>query len=103
MQIAAQHSETVGQRARVGVEKRLLFYGITLHAAHVAPGHVEHAALVVAHLADSGLTIRNGTAVAAGIAAHPVAIELVVQLALTDILVDDVAKGGHKTEPLSLF
>ena len=103
MQVAAQHSETVGQRARVGMEERFLFDGIALHSAHVAPGHVEHATLVVAHLADARLTIGNGTAVSAGVAAHPVAIELLVQIALTDILVDDVAKGRHRIEPLPLF
>ena len=96
MQIAAQHSETVGQRARVGVEERLLLDGIALHSAHITPGHIEHSSLVVAHFADAGLTIGNGTAVTAGVAAHPVAIQLLVQIALTDILVDDVAKGRHK-------
>ena len=100
VQIAAQHSETVGQCARVGMEERLLLDGIALHSAHISPGHVERAALVVAHFADSGLTIGNGTAVTAGVAAHPVAIEFLVQIALTDVLVNDVAKGRHRIEPL---
>src|SRR6185437_15821194 len=101
MQIAAEHSETVGQRARVGVEERFLFDGIALHSAHVAPGDMEHAALVVAHFANAGLTVRNGTAVTTGVAAHPVAIQLLVQIAFTDILIDDVAQGGHKNRASS--
>ena len=84
------------------MEERLFLDGIALHSAYVAPGHVQSAALVVADLADSGLAFRNGTAMTAGVAAHPVAIEFLVEIALTNILVNDVAKGGHR-KPLPAF
>jgi hypothetical protein len=60
------------------MEERLLLDGIALHSAHIPPRHVEGAALVVTYLANSRLTVRDGTAVTAGVAAHPIAIELLV-------------------------
>jgi hypothetical protein len=95
MQIAAQHSEAVGQCARIGVEERLLLDGIALHAADVSPGYKELATLVVTYLADSGLTFRNGAAVTTGEAADPVAIKLFVQVPLADVVINDFTKGRH--------
>ncbi len=77
------------------MEERLFLDGIALHSADITPGHIECAALVVPHLADAGLTIGNGAAVTAGVAAHAVAIELLVEITLADVLVNDVAEGGH--------
>ena len=101
MKIATQHSEAVGQRARVSVKEWLLFDWIALHAAHVSPRHVESAAPVVTHLANSRLTLWNWTAVSTGKTAHSIAIEFLVKIALTHILVNDVAQGWH--ENLSAF
>ena len=95
MQIAAEHSEAVGQRARVGVEEWLLFDGIALHSANIAPGNIQSAALVVADLADSGLTFGNRTAMAAGVTTNPIAIQFFVEITFTNVLINDVAKSGH--------
>jgi hypothetical protein len=84
------------------MEEGLLLDGIALHSADISPRHVERASLVVAYFANSGLTVGNRTAVAAGIAAHPVAIESLVQITLTDVLVNDVAKSRHR-KPLGLL
>jgi hypothetical protein len=84
------------------MEERLLLDGIALHPAHISPRHVERARLVVAYLANSGLTVGDGTAMTAGVAAHPIAIEFLVQITFTDVLVNDVAKGRHG-KPLGLL
>ena len=60
----------------MGVKKRLLLDGITLHSGNVAPRSVEFAAVVEANLADSGLTFGDGATVAAGMAAQAIAIQL---------------------------
>ncbi len=85
------------------MEERLLLDGIALHAAHISPGHVQSAAAVVANLADSGLPFRDGTAMAAGEAAKPIAVELFVKLAFACVLVDDIAEGGHRENLWLLF
>ena len=83
----------------MGMEKRLLFDRVTLDSGDIAPGNVERAAVVEANLADTGLSIGNRTAVAAGIAAHPIAIQLFPQsrVAFADALVSrqNVAQRGH--------
>ena len=84
------------------MEERLLLDGIALHSAHISPRHVERAPLVVTYFANSRLTFGDGTAVTAGVAAHPVAIEFLVQITLTDVLVNDVAKARHR-KPLGLL
>ncbi len=78
------------------MEERFLLDGIALHAADVAPGHVKRSALVVTYFADTGLTIRNGTAMATGKTAYPVAIEFLVQVPLADVFVNDFTKGRHE-------
>src|SRR5580700_3539096 len=76
MQIAAHHSEAVGKGSRVGMEKRLLLDRVTLHSGDIAPGNIERATMVEANLADARLSLCNRAAVPAGIAAHPVAVQL---------------------------
>jgi hypothetical protein len=100
MEITAKHSKAIGQCARIRVKEGLLLDGIALHSAHVAPGNKERAALVIADLANSRLAVRDRTAVPTGIAANPVPIELFVQVTLTDVAVNDVAKSGH-SKPLT--
>ena len=100
MQIAAEHAEAEGQRSRIRVEERLLLDRIALHAADVAPRHVEMSAAVVAHLAHAGLSIRNRTLVPAGIAAYSVLIvELLHKLGrrFAHILIEDLLQGGHNS------
>jgi hypothetical protein len=84
VQVATQHPEAVGQRARVGVIKGLLFDGIALRAGDVAPGHKEFAALVVPDFANSHLPIRYSAAMPARITAHKAAVELLVKLTLSN-------------------
>src|SRR5271167_646703 len=102
MQIAAQHAETVSQRPRIRMKERFLLNGIALHPTHISPGYVKRATLVVAHFANPGLAIGNGTGMTAGITAHAVAIKFFVEFAFADVFVDDIAKGGHAT-PLDPF
>src|SRR5208337_5081896 len=101
MQVAAQHSETVGEGSGVGVEERLLLDWITLHSGDVAPGNVERATVVEANLADTGLSLWNRTAVAAGITAHSIAIQLFPKsgIALANAIVghQNVAQRGHSS------
>jgi hypothetical protein len=79
MEIAAQHAETVGESAGVGVEERLFFDGIALHSCGVSPGDEELAAAIEADFADAGLAFGDGTAVTTGEAADPVVFEFVVE------------------------
>jgi methylmalonyl-CoA mutase cobalamin-binding subunit len=78
------------------VEERFLLDRIALHGADISPGHEEGATLVVTYFADSGLTIRNGTAVTAGEAAYPVAVKFFVQVPFVDVLINDFTKGRHE-------
>src|ERR1700722_2051142 len=95
MQVAPEHSEAVGQRARVSVEEGLLLNGIPLSPADVSPGHVERSAAVVTHLADAGLSIRDGAAVPAGEAAYAIAIQLFVKIAFAHLPINDLAESSH--------
>jgi hypothetical protein len=92
MQVATEHSKAVGQGAGVGVEKRLLFDRVALHAANIAPGNIEFPALVEAHFADAGLPFGNGAAMTTGKAADAVAFDGFVQPALADALVENFAE-----------
>ena len=78
MKIAAQHAEAVGEGATIRVEERLLLNRVTLYPAHVAPRGVERSAAVEADFADPCLPVGYGAAMSAGIAAHPVAVQLFV-------------------------
>src|SRR5690242_4905034 len=96
MQVAAQHSETVSKGSRISVEEGLLLDGIALHAANVSPGHIELAALVVADLADSGLALKNRTAMPAGEATDAMVVDFLVQISFANIFIHDIAKGRHE-------
>ena len=102
MKVAAKHSEAVGQRPGIGMEKRLLLDGVALNAADISPRDIQSSAAIVTHLANSRLTVRDGTAVAAGVTAHAIAVELFVKLALTHVFVNDVTQGRHDAY-LSLY
>ena len=79
------------------MEEGLLFDGIALHASHVAPGHIQSAAAVIADLTDAGLAFRDGAAVPARVTADTVAIELFVELSFAYVLIDDIAQSGHSS------
>ena len=96
MQVAAEHSEAVSQRAGISVKERLLLDGIALDATDIAPGHIQRAALVVTDFANAGLAFWNRAAMSTGEAAHAIAVEPFVQLALADVFVDDIAEGGQR-------
>jgi hypothetical protein len=98
VEIAAQHTETVGESAGVRVEERLFFDGIALHPRGVSPGNVECAAAVEADLAHARLAFGNRAAVTAGKTADAVVVELFVEsgVCLANSAVEDVTEGGHK-------
>lgn len=77
------------------MEKGLLLDRITLHAADISPGNVKLPAAVVTNFADSGLALWDRTTMPAGKAAHPVAIKRFVQISLTNMFINDIAKSGH--------
>ena len=81
------------------MEKRLLLDRITLNSCHISPGNVERSTTVEANLAHTWLSIRDGATVAAGIAAHPIAIQFFPKsgVALADLGVrcQDVAQCDH--------
>jgi hypothetical protein len=78
------------------VEERLLLDRIALHAADVAPGDIERAAAVEAHLADASGAVGKGTRVAAGDTANASRVERADQFAGPDGRVEHVLEG-HPT------
>lgn len=97
MEVAAQHAEAVGQGSGIGVEERFLLNGVALHTTHITPGNVELTAAVEPDFAHTGLAVRDGAAVAAGEAPHAIAVELFIELALTDVFIKDVSKARHNS------
>src|ERR1700676_5468928 len=100
MQIAAEHPETVSERAGMSVEKWLLLDRIALHSGNIAPGNVKRAALVKANFADPRLPVGNRAAMSTGIAAHTIAIQLFpecpVALADASVGLKNVLQSGHR-------
>ena len=87
------------------MEKRLLLHWIALHSADISPGHVQLSAVIESHLAHTWLAFRNRTAVSAGKAAHPIAINWLVEMkiAFAHMLIEDFAQGRQGGVPLLLF
>jgi hypothetical protein len=81
------------------VEEWLLLDGIALSSGNVSPGNVERAAAVVADFTDARLAVGDGAAVAAGEAAKPAVVELLIEawVGLMNSFVEETAKGGHGT------
>jgi hypothetical protein len=52
--------------------------------------------LVEAYFANTRLALRNRAAMAAGIAADALAIQFFVEIALANILVNDITEGRHR-------
>src|SRR5258708_3678072 len=102
VQVTAQHAKAVSQGSRVSVEKRLLLDRIALHSAHISPGHVQGSTLVVADLAYSGLSLSNGAAVPARKAANTIPLNRLVEVALSNVLIEDYTRGRQAT-PLPTF
>jgi hypothetical protein len=103
MQVTTEHSEAVGQPTGIGVVKGFLLDGIALKPTDVAPGNVEGAAPVVANLANSGPAVGNRAVVAAGIAAHPVPVELLVESAFANSFFEDFLKARQLKRPCLRF
>jgi hypothetical protein len=82
VQIAAEHPETVGERARVRVKEWFLLDRIALHAADVTPRYQQAATLVEAHLADADRPLRQRTTVPARVAAQSSVGQRLVEIAL---------------------
>src|SRR5262245_47783878 len=98
VQIAAQHSEAVGERSAMRMEERLLLNWITLHTAHVAPGDVQNTAAVEAHFAYACLPLGDGATVPAGITTHAVSLgQLLVQFGrrFAYVLIKDFFQASH--------
>jgi hypothetical protein len=72
------------------MKKRLLLDRVALHAGDIAPRHLQHAVLVVAHFTDADRAGRNATIVAAGMTTDPLTIEPIVHVALTRAGTQDV-------------
>src|SRR6266542_4849362 len=102
MQIAPQHAKAVGQGPGVRMKKRLLLDGIALHPTNIAPRNIQLATLVVADFADSRLAFCNGTAMSAGEAANAISLDLLVQLAFTDVPIQNITER-RQLKPLYLF
>ena len=83
------------QRAGIGVVEWFLLDGVALHSRRVAPGNLQLAPLVEANFADPRLALRNAAAMAAGEAAHPVAVDLFVKFALANLFMNDFAQCTH--------
>jgi hypothetical protein len=79
------------------VEERFFLNRIALGAGCVSPGNIEGAAAVIANLANAGLAVGDGTAMAAGEATHAVVVELFVKtgISLANVFVENAAEGGH--------
>ena len=71
------------------MKERLFLDGITLHAADISPRHVERSTLIETYFADTGLAVRDWTAVATRVAADTVAVQFFVEIALADLLVEN--------------
>ena len=97
MQIAAQHTEAVGQGAGVRVKKGFFLDRIALSSGSVSPGNEELATAVVADLANTGLAFGDGTAMSACKTAHAVVVEFLDKggFGFADAFVEDGAEGGH--------
>jgi hypothetical protein len=95
VQIATQHPEAVGKRARVRMKERLLFDRIALHAADVSPRNAQRSAFVEADLAHPDSAVRQGTAVAARVAAQTAVREHVVQRPFPCFVRQDVGQCRH--------
>jgi len=103
MQIAPEHPETIGERSRVSVEKRLLLDRIALHSADVPPGNVEFSTTVIADFADPRLPFGNWAAMPASEAANAVPFNLLVEFALADVLVKNFLKGRQRVPLVSIL
>ena len=77
------------------MEEGFFLNGIALHTAHIAPGHKQGSAQVVANFADAGLAVWDLATVPAGKTSHPVAVELFVELALANIFINGFAQRVH--------
>jgi len=97
VQIAAEHSEAVGEGTGMGVEEWFFFDWIALGSGGISPGYVERTAAVVADFADSELAFGNGAGMSAGEAAHAVVLEFFEKggIGFADLLVENGAEGGH--------
>ena len=80
VEIAAEHAEAVRERARMGVEERLLLDRIALDAADVAPRHLQGSTFVESNFADAGRALRYRALMATRVAAQTVPCELFDQL-----------------------
>ncbi len=102
VQIAAEHAEAVGERARMHVKERLFLDRVALHAARIAPRHHQPPALVEAHLAHAERALGNLAVVAARVAVHPVVVETVIELAFARARGEDVFQSCHVLVCLSI-
>jgi hypothetical protein len=81
----------------MSVEERLLLDRVALRSGDVSPGNVERSALIVANLANAGLTVWDGATVSAGKTADAILVEPLVQMGVgfADSLIENCAEGEH--------
>ena len=90
MQIAAQHAETEGRRARPNVKEGFLLDGIAVYSGGVSPRNLEPAARVEPDLADAGLPLKYGTPVAAGETPDSLFVQALPELAFAGAFGEDL-------------
>ena len=97
MKVTSEHAEAIGQSAGVGVEKGLLLDRIALHSGRVSPRNKEFATAIETDFADSWLSLRNGTAMAAGETADALVAEVFdeARIGFSDSPVKDITQGLH--------
>ena len=84
------------------VEKWLLLDGIALHASGISEWNVKLSATIKTDFADSGLTLRNRAAVAAGKAADSLVPEVFHErgFSLTNLLFENSTESGHSVNSI---
>src|SRR4029077_11463600 len=78
--VASEHAERQRPRAGIGVKERLLLDRVDLQGGDVAARNAQHAAVVVANLADALESVEDLAAMPARVAADGVSVQCFYQL-----------------------
>jgi hypothetical protein len=93
LEVAAQHAETEGFSARVGVEEGLFLNGVKVQSAHIAPRHIEFTAFVEPNPTNAGQAVKDDAPMSAGETLHLVVVQPPIQFALPHELLEDLGDG----------
>jgi hypothetical protein len=95
MQIAAEHPKAKCERAGPDVKERLLLDRIALDARDVIPGNIQAAAAIEPYFADTQLTLRDWTAMTAGVTANSIPFDRFPEGSLGCIVSQNISQRGH--------